>query len=80
MKLTKEQFEEMKRLVAYSEETAEALEDISQKLASGEIQSCAFRLVHTDGSYDDVVVGGTDTEQEIARAILEKVLNNATIH
>lgn len=80
MKLTREEFEEMKRLAEYSDETAEALDDISEKLESGEIRSCAFRLFHTDGSYEDVVVGGSDSEQEIAKASLEKVLNNVTIH
>lgn len=54
-----------------------ALEELKARVEKGEISCIALRLYRTDGSWEDVAIGGTDEEKAEALASLRRGFEQA---
>jgi len=52
------------------------LEELQRKNEAGELECTALRVFRKDGTYEDIVLGGTDEERAAALADLR----NADLH
>lgn len=59
------------------EETIAAFESLSARLQSGEIACAALRLFHSDGTWEDVAIGGIDDERAQAIDNMRKLYTQA---
>lgn len=50
----------------------DALEEIAEKLASGEIHCIALRVFKSDGTWEDIALGGDDEDKARALAQLRR--------
>lgn len=53
-------------------ETVEKLRELIRQAEAGELKCTALRLLQKDGTFQDVVFGGTEEEQQAALADLRK--------
>lgn len=60
------------------QETIDALEELKGRFERGELNCCALRIFKTDGSFEDIVIGGDDDEErEEALAVLHQAYERA---
>lgn len=58
-------------------EVTKALEELRTRVERGEISCIALRVYRADGSWEDVVIGGTEQEQGEALASLRRGFEQA---
>lgn len=59
------------------DDVVDALEDIREKLASGEIHCIALRVFRPDGTWEDIALGGDDDDKARALAQLRRQQDEA---
>jgi hypothetical protein len=55
------------------DESVAALQDLIARFERGEVHCAALRLFKPDGSWEDIVVGGDESEQAAALADLQRM-------
>lgn len=63
--------------VTGDQDMIKALTELEQRFLRGEIRCAALRVFKLDGTWEDVVVGGTPEEQEAALANLQQAHQRA---
>lgn len=59
-----------------SEEMIETFDELAKRFESGEIKCCALRLYMPDGTYQDVTIGGTEEDKQVALAELKNMFEH----